>query len=233
MYTLTPFLILSIWLHSFIVQPLPLYNTNVQNMNRSDSGMLVLPNAYLPSSIQTKLSRRNRNSTGNRYQGNQSGGSPNNNNSNNGNTRSTGYKSNDRVNGNNNNQSSNSKGNSSGAIGTLQFRFNNGQCTDWADARYAQLTGHHVDWSGDALSWPSSARNSAGWTVSSQAKSPSIIALQPGVQGVGSDGHVAVVESIESNGDVYTSNYNYNGGPYIKTFVTFKPGNGVSFIWHN
>ncbi|KAK9696210.1 hypothetical protein K7432_012594 [Basidiobolus ranarum] len=117
--------------------------------------------------------------------------------------------------------------------GTLQFRFNNGQCTDWTDARYAQLTGHHVDWSDDALNWPSSARNSAGWTVSSQAKSPSIIALQPGVQGVESDGYVAVVESIDSNGDVYTSDYNYNGGPDIQTFVTFKPGNGVGFIWHD
>ncbi|KAK9764390.1 hypothetical protein K7432_008135 [Basidiobolus ranarum] len=200
-------------------------------MKGSDSGMLILSNAYQPSSIQTKLSRRNRNSTGNSYQGNQPSGSSNNNNNDNGNTRSTGYKCNGRINENNNNQSKNSKDNTSGTL--LQFRFNNGQCTDWADARYAQLTGHHVDWSGNAVNWPSSARNSAGWTVSNQAKSPSIIALQPGVQGVGSDGHVAVVKSIESNGDVYTSNYNYNGGPYIKTFVTFKPGNRVSFIWHD
>ncbi|ORX99904.1 hypothetical protein K493DRAFT_348200 [Basidiobolus meristosporus CBS 931.73] len=117
--------------------------------------------------------------------------------------------------------------------GTLQFRFNNGQCTDWADARYAQLSGHHVAWSGDALTWTSSARNAAGWTVSSQPKVPSVIVIQPGNQGVGSDGHVAMVERIESDGEVYTSNYNYNGGPYVKTYVTFKTGNGVSFIWHD
>ncbi|ORX99901.1 hypothetical protein K493DRAFT_299100 [Basidiobolus meristosporus CBS 931.73] len=90
-----------------------------------------------------------------------------------------------------------------------------------------------VAWSGDALTWTSSARNTAGWAVSSQPKAPSIIVIQPGNQGVGSDGHVAVVERIESDGEVYTSNYNYNGGPYVKTYVTFKTGNGVSFIWHD
>ncbi|ORX97307.1 hypothetical protein K493DRAFT_300479 [Basidiobolus meristosporus CBS 931.73] len=116
---------------------------------------------------------------------------------------------------------------------SLQFRFNNGQCTDWADARYAQLTGNHVDWSGDASTWASSARGSSGWSVSKQPRVPSIIVIQPGYQGVGSDGHVAVVERIESDDEVYTSNYNYNGGPYIKTYETFQSGYGVSFVWHN
>ncbi|KAK9696551.1 hypothetical protein K7432_012409 [Basidiobolus ranarum] len=120
-----------------------------------------------------------------------------------------------------------------GDIGKLVFRFHNGQCTDWADARYAQLTGHHIEWWGDARVWASKAQNTPGWSVSTKAMKPSIIVLQSGVQGAGSAGHVAVVENIESNGDVYTSNYNYNGGPYIKKFATFRPGNGVSFIWHN
>ncbi|ORX99940.1 hypothetical protein K493DRAFT_348246 [Basidiobolus meristosporus CBS 931.73] len=154
----------------------------------------------------------------------------------NGNSKSNGDESSSGIGSSGSNRSSSSGSNSQSTTsskGTLQFRFNNGQCTDWADARYAQLTGHHVAWSGDALTWTSSARNTAGWAVSSQPKAPSIIVIQPGNQGVGSDGHVAVVERIESDGEVYTSNYNYNGGPYVKTYVTFKTGNGVSFIWHD
>ncbi|KAK9765574.1 hypothetical protein K7432_005995 [Basidiobolus ranarum] len=117
--------------------------------------------------------------------------------------------------------------------GKLEFRFHNGQCTDWADARYAQLTGHHISWSGDARTWASKARSASGWTVSATPKQPSIIVIQPGVQGTGSPGHVAVVEKIDSSGSVSTSNYNYNGGPYIQKSATFKTGNGVDFIWFN
>ncbi|ORY04184.1 hypothetical protein K493DRAFT_380717, partial [Basidiobolus meristosporus CBS 931.73] len=116
--------------------------------------------------------------------------------------------------------------------GRLVFQFDNGQCTDWADARYAQLTGHHVSWSGDARTWANKARNTPGWSVSTRPIKPSIIVLQPGVQGAGGAGHVAVVESIKSNGEVYTSNYNYNGGPYVKTYTTFESGYGISYIWY-
>ncbi|KAK9696550.1 hypothetical protein K7432_012408, partial [Basidiobolus ranarum] len=123
-------------------------------------------------------------------------------------------------------------GTTSVGTGKLEFRFHNGQCTDWADARYAQLTGHHVSWSGDARTWASAAKKAKGWTVSPTPKQPSIIVLQPGVQGTGSAGHVAVVEKILSPTSVSTSNYNYNGGPYIKKTVTFKTGNGVDFIWY-
>ncbi|ORX94832.1 hypothetical protein K493DRAFT_315313 [Basidiobolus meristosporus CBS 931.73] len=119
---------------------------------------------------------------------------------------------------------------------SLQFRFDNGQCTDWADARYYQLTCHHTQWWGDAKTWPASARNTEGWVVSSEPRVPSIIAIQPGYQGCGSDGHVGVVERINSDGSVYTSDWNYKvngkGGPYITTYVNFNPGEGVAFIWH-
>ncbi|KAK9762252.1 hypothetical protein K7432_012200 [Basidiobolus ranarum] len=234
MNSLTCFLIFSVWIHGAMVQPVPLYNTKIVSMVPSDSGILTtMLNTRPVGNIHTKLLRRNKNSFN--YGGKKSANNSNNNTSN-GSTSNGGYtasKSNVKGSTKTNSQSSNAKGNRSQSTGTLQFHFNNGQCTDWADARYAQLTGRHVDWSGDASTWASSARSAAGWTVSSQAKAPSIIALQPGVQGVGSDGHVACVESIESNGDVYTSNYNFNGGPYVKTFVTFKVGSGVSFIWHN
>ncbi|KAK9693664.1 hypothetical protein K7432_013800 [Basidiobolus ranarum] len=119
----------------------------------------------------------------------------------------------------------------------LQFRFHNGQCTDWADARYYQLTCHHTQWWGNAKTWPAHAMNTTGWVVSTKPRVPSIIAIQPGYQGCDSYGHVAVVESINEDGSVHTSDWNYiingKGGPYITTYVNFYLGEGVSFIWHD
>ncbi|ORY07711.1 hypothetical protein K493DRAFT_295347 [Basidiobolus meristosporus CBS 931.73] len=122
--------------------------------------------------------------------------------------------------------------NNDGTGGYLDFQFKNGQCTDWADARYFELTGHHIDWSGDASSWPRKARKSTGWVVSERPQVPSIIVIPPRAQGTGSPGHVAIVEEINSDGTVYTSNFNYNGGPYKKTFANFHTDDGVYFIWH-
>ncbi len=112
-------------------------------------------------------------------------------------------------------------------------RFAFGQCTYWANMRYHQLTGYWVPWLGNAYEWAYGAKAS-GWIVSSKPIVPSIIVLQPGVQGAGYFGHVAVVERINSNGSVYTSNYNWysNGGWDILSYVTFTPGSGVSFVWH-
>ena len=55
-----------------------------------------------------------------------------------------------------------------------------------------------------------------------------------GVEGAGYFGHVAIVEKINADGSVYTSNYNWygNGGWDILSYVTFMPGPGVSFVWH-
>jgi surface antigen len=105
-----------------------------------------------------------------------------------------------------------------------------GQCTYWADIRYHQLTGWWVPWSGDAAQWAGGAAAS-GWVVSSRPKVPSIIVLQPGVEGAFSIGHVAVVERINSDGSVYTSNMNWSGWDVV-SYVTFTPGPGVSFVWY-
>ena len=105
-----------------------------------------------------------------------------------------------------------------------------GQCTYWADIRYHQLTGWWVPWSGNAAQWAAGAAAS-GWVVSSTPKVPSIIVLQPGVEGAFSIGHVAVVERINSDGSVYTSNMNWSGWDVV-SYVTFTPGPGVSFVWH-
>ncbi len=116
--------------------------------------------------------------------------------------------------------------------GTLNH-FALGECTYWADLRYHQLTGYWVPWTGNAYQWAAGAAAS-GWVVSSTPKVPSIIVLQPGVQGAYGVGHVAVVERINSDGSVYTSNmnnYSNGGGWDIVSYATYYPGPGVSFVW--
>ena len=114
-------------------------------------------------------------------------------------------------------------------------RFAFGQCTYWANYRYHQLTGYWVDWLGNAYQWKAGA-GAAGWIVSSKPnlKGPSIIVLQPNVEGASYFGHVAVVEKVNSNGSVYSSNFNWyaNGGWDTLSYWTFTPGPGVSFVWH-
>jgi surface antigen len=110
-------------------------------------------------------------------------------------------------------------------------RFAYGNCTYWANMRYHQLTGYWVPWLGNAWQWYYGA-SASGWIVSSSPHVPSIIVLQPYVQGASGYGHVAVVERINSDGSVLTSDYNWAGYWDIETFVTFRPGPGVSFVWH-
>ncbi len=118
-----------------------------------------------------------------------------------------------------------------GAGGLNRFAF--GQCTYWANMRYHALTGYWVPWLGNAYQWAYGA-SSSGWIVSSTPRVPSIIVLQPGVQGASYFGHVAVVERINPDGSVYTSNFNWyaNGGWDRLSYWTFTPGPGVSFVWH-
>lgn len=115
------------------------------------------------------------------------------------------------------------------------------QCTWWASQRYHDLTGIWVPWSGDAWMWANGAKN-ANWQVQAFPPQgiPSIICLQ-GYAGQGLEysadgmryGHVGVVESVNSDGSVQTSNFNWS--PHIKDRVVvyhrFVPGNGVSFIY--
>lgn len=118
------------------------------------------------------------------------------------------------------------QGSGGGGLG----RFFYGQCTYWANMRYHQLTGVWVPWLGNANQWTAGAINS-GWVVSGTPKVPSIIVLQAGVQGAGYYGHVAVVEKINADGSVLTSNWNWAGNWGVETFVTFRPGPGVAFVW--
>ncbi len=126
-----------------------------------------------------------------------------------------------------------SAGSSSAADSGSLARFTYGQCTYWANMRYHQLTGHWVAWLGNADEWAAGAA-ADGWVVSNtpNPNGPSIIVLQPYVQGAGGYGHVAVVEHVNSDGSVNTSNWNWGGGWTVTTYVTFYPGSGVSFVWY-
>ncbi|HEV2581453.1 MAG TPA: CHAP domain-containing protein [Ktedonobacteraceae bacterium] len=119
------------------------------------------------------------------------------------------------------------------SAGVAPTRFAYGNCTYWADQEYYNRTGHLVQWIGNADQWAAGAQ-AAGWIVSSSPHVYSIIVLQPGVEGAGYYGHVAVVEKINTDGSVVTSNMNwyYGGGWDIISTVVFKPGPGVLFVWH-
>ena len=109
-------------------------------------------------------------------------------------------------------------------------RFFYGQCTYWANMRYHELTGMYVAWQGNAYQWSYGA-SAAGWIVSGTPKLHAIVVLQPGVEGAGPYGHVAIVERINADGSVVTSNWNWAGNWGNETYVTFTPGPGVSFVY--
>lgn len=108
-----------------------------------------------------------------------------------------------------------------------------GQCTWWAFQRYQALTGKSVPWAADAWGWQQGAQK-AGWSTSTTPPkgTPAIVVLQPGVQGAGSLGHVAVVEGVNANGTVTTSGLNWAGNQSTPSTVNFRPGPGVSFVWY-
>ncbi len=106
-----------------------------------------------------------------------------------------------------------------------------GQCTWWASQRYFQLHGVYVPWTVNANAYQWTARAlDFNWRVSSQPTVGSILVLQPFVQGASYLGHVAVVESVLSNGQVIASSMNW--GPDYSSVSTFEfvPGPGVSFV---
>jgi surface antigen len=108
-----------------------------------------------------------------------------------------------------------------------------GQCTYWVNMRYHQTTGHWIPWLGNAYQWAYRAP-AYGWTLST-APNPhgsSIIVFSPYAEGAGAYGHVAVVEGVNSDGSVLTSNWNWGGDWATLTYRTFYPGPGVRFIWY-
>lgn len=109
------------------------------------------------------------------------------------------------------------------------------QCTYWAQQRYHALTGIWTPCTGNGYQWAQQAQAN-GWQVTSQAPTnvPSIACFQPGIQMADPNyGHVAVVEKVNADGSIYTSNYNYypHIGDRVVVYATFRQGPGVSFIY--
>lgn len=123
---------------------------------------------------------------------------------------------------------------STGNVSTASSNtFPKGQCTWWACERYHTLTGFYIPWKGNANEWSGNASKYSGWSVSSTPKVPSIVVLQAGVQLADSTyGHVAIAEKLNADGTVKTSDQNWAGITYPNTtYVNFKPGSGVSFVY--
>lgn len=120
---------------------------------------------------------------------------------------------------------------------SAQCRVNNpfpkGECTWYASQRMHELTGCFVPWDGNAKDWVNNAP-SFGWIVQLVPVIAAIICLQPGVQlADGTFGHVAVVESVRSDGACVCSTMNWGTTAAQRQSirsVTFFPGKGVSFI---
>src|SRR5579859_2374724 len=109
------------------------------------------------------------------------------------------------------------------------------ECTWWADERYHQLTGFYVPWAADAHGWLQGAQAN-GWEWSSLPPDvPAIIVLQPGVQLADPNyGHVGVVEKVNADGSVTTSDLNWGPDAASRAAVSsvvFRIGPGVDFIW--
>ena len=104
-------------------------------------------------------------------------------------------------------------------------------CTWWADQRYYQVHGVFVPWTNNAMAWQWSTRAAEfGWRVSGTPRVGSILVLQPGVQGAGPYGHVAVVEQVLGNYHVIASSMNWGANPYAITRGDFVLSSGVTFI---
>lgn len=93
-----------------------------------------------------------------------------------------------------------------------------GNCTWGSYEDFHAATGMYPALTGDAWQWADSARNT-GWTVVVDAQPRSIVVFQPGVQGAGSIGHVAWVESVDQRSDglyinIHEMNFNANGGGF-------------------
>jgi N-acetylmuramoyl-L-alanine amidase len=110
-----------------------------------------------------------------------------------------------------------------------------GQCTWWANERYAELHRNvYVPWTfnADAWQWTNRAYDFS-WQVSDKPSIGDIIDLQSDIQGASALGHVAVVEQVLSNGDVWASTMNWGLTSQQKAsvrYILFAPGPGVTFI---
>lgn len=103
-------------------------------------------------------------------------------------------------------------------------RYAFGNCTSYAYERRAELGRPIGSFWGDGGSWAYSAQ-AAGFTVNSTPKPGSIMVTY------GSPGHVAIVESVSSNGDIVLSEMNYAGNFNRVTGRTVSAGQAGGYAY--
>lgn len=106
------------------------------------------------------------------------------------------------------------------------------QCVSYTAWKVLQRTGSAPMYWGNAKQWPASAQR-RGYTVSSTPRAGSVAVMTSGPYG-----HVAWVESVNANGTVNISQYNYwlpnkpNGGwGYYSEFTNVRPSTYQAYIY--
>lgn len=95
-----------------------------------------------------------------------------------------------------------------------------GQCTWYV---YDRVGGKIGSTWGNANNWDNAAQ-AAGYTVDNNPEKGAILQTD-----AGGYGHVAYVESVDSDGSVTVSEMNYNGGPYVKDIRTISASQASSY----
>ena len=114
--------------------------------------------------------------------------------------------------------------NSSIARASVGNRYAFGNCTWYAYERRAQLGRPVGSFWGNAATWASGAR-AAGYVVNN---TPAVGAV---MQNGGGYGHVAIVESVNSDGSITVSEMNYAGNFNRVTSRTVSPGVAAGFTY--
>ena len=103
-------------------------------------------------------------------------------------------------------------------------RYAPGNCTWYAYERRKELGRPIGSFWGDGGSWAYSAR-AAGYEVNHTPRPGAILSQ------MGSPGHVAIVESVKKNGDIYISEMNYAGNFNRVTGRTISAGQARSYLY--
>jgi surface antigen len=114
-------------------------------------------------------------------------------------------------------------------VGRLTGRnyFPYGQCTWFAEQRFAEFAHHFPLIWGNASQWAGSAAAN-GWSVVSTPQMDSVAVFRPGENGALSDGHVAWVTAV--NGSRITVEEMNVRGLGVRDTRTLTPGRNVTFI---
>lgn len=109
-------------------------------------------------------------------------------------------------------------------MATAGNRYAPGNCTWYAYERRQQLGSPVGSFWGNANTWDDSAR-AAGYTVNNTPKAGAVL-----VNNAGYYGHVAIVERVLDNGDVYLSEMNYAGFNVISN-RTISAGQAAGYVY--